>query len=90
MTGRLDCDRQANFGLEVERPSRHIGNMAESPSFTIKIEPDAGRPERFRWKIIEKGKVRDTSTYSFPTQRKAQADANEFLRKLNATWAPKG
>ena len=63
--------------------------MTESPSFTIKIEPDTARRGRFRWNIIEDGKVRDRSTYSFPTERKAQADAAEYLQKLNATWAPK-
>lgn len=61
--------------------------MTEIVTFTIKIEPDAGRPGRSRWKIIESGKVRDTSVFSFATKREAQADADKFVEKLNATWA---
>lgn len=60
--------------------------MEEVRAFAIKIEPDAGRPGRYRWKIFDGGKARDTSVYSFATQREAQADADKFVEKLNATW----
>jgi hypothetical protein len=60
--------------------------IATGPTFTIKIEPDAGRPGRYRWTISEEGRTRDTSLYSFATKREAQVDANKFLENLNATW----
>jgi hypothetical protein len=62
--------------------------MAEGPDFTIRIEPDAGRPGRYRWNILENGKPRDKSTYSYPTHREAQADAEKFVQKLRTTWGP--
>jgi hypothetical protein len=61
-------------------------NLGVTTGPTIKIEPDAGRPGRYRWTISEKGRIRDTSLYSFATKREAQADADRFLEKLNATW----
>jgi hypothetical protein len=60
--------------------------MAEIATFTIEIEPDAGRSRRFRWKILEDGKARDKSVYSFATKREAQIDAEKFVGKLNSTW----
>jgi hypothetical protein len=54
--------------------------VTTGPTFTIKIEPDAGRPGRCRWTISEKGRTRDTSLYSFATKREAQADADRFLK----------
>jgi hypothetical protein len=30
--------------------------------------------------------MRDASVYSYATKREAQADADEFVQKLNDTW----
>jgi hypothetical protein len=64
----------------------HSGGMAETHDFTIKIEPDFVQPGRYRWNISEDRKVRDKSLYSFATIRDAQADADKFLKELNAIW----
>jgi hypothetical protein len=60
--------------------------MPEIHEFKIKIEPDVDRAGRYRWNISEGGKVRDKSLYSYATKREAQADADKFVEKLNATW----
>jgi hypothetical protein len=60
--------------------------MPQSGDFTIQVEPDADRAGRYRWNIVEKGKQRDRSTYSYATRREAQEDAQKFLDKLNDTW----
>jgi hypothetical protein len=60
--------------------------MPESSPFVIKVEPDRQRPGRYHWIIFEKGRMRDTSTYSYATKREAQADAEKFVSKLNDTW----
>jgi hypothetical protein len=60
--------------------------MAEIPAFTTAVAPDADRPGRYRWSVSEDRKLRDKSMYSFATKREAQADADMFVAKLNATW----
>jgi hypothetical protein len=63
--------------------------LAERANFTIQIEPDAERPRRLRWTILENGKHRDRSTYSYATKHEALRDAEKFLEKLNETWRGK-
>jgi len=63
--------------------------VVERANFTIQIEPDAERPRRLRWTILENGKHRDRSTYSYATKHEALRDAEKFLEKLNETWRGK-
>jgi hypothetical protein len=63
--------------------------MAERANFTIQIEPDAERPGRHRWTVLENGKHRDRSTYSYARKREALKDAEKFIDKLNETWGGK-
>jgi hypothetical protein len=60
--------------------------MSDLQDFKIKVEPDLDRAGRYRWSISEGGRARDKSLYSFATRREAQADADKFVEKLNATW----
>ena len=60
--------------------------MEEPSPFTIHIVSDPDRFGRYRWRIIEQGKARDASMYSFATKREAQADAEKFVEKLLITW----
>jgi hypothetical protein len=55
-------------------------------AFTIKVEPDPARLWRYRWAVLEAGKQRDRSVYTFATRREAQADADKFVQKLKKTW----
>jgi hypothetical protein len=60
--------------------------MPENYAFTAAVTPDVDRPGRYRWSISVDRKLRDKSVYSFATKREAQADADKFVAKLNATW----
>ena len=60
--------------------------MEEPPPFTIHIVSDPDRAGRYRWRVIEQGKARDVSMYSFATKREAQADAEKYVEKLIITW----
>ena len=60
--------------------------MPKDPAFVIKIEPDIDRPGRYRWFILENGRMRDASVYSYATRREAQDDAHKFVQKLKDTW----
>jgi hypothetical protein len=60
--------------------------MADVVDFTIKVEPDPARLSRYRWAVLEAGKQRDRSVYTFATRREAQADADKFVQKLKTTW----
>ena len=60
--------------------------MMDSAIFTTDVVKDIGNPNRFRWNIYDKEKVRDKSFYSFATKREAQADADKFVEKLKAIW----
>ena len=60
--------------------------MSDVVDFTIKVEPDPVRLSRYRWAVLEAGKQRDRSVYTFATRREAQADADKFLQKLKTTW----
>jgi hypothetical protein len=60
--------------------------MADVVDFTIKVEPDSARLSRYRWAVLEAGKQRDRSVYTFATRREAQADADKFVQKLKTTW----
>jgi hypothetical protein len=62
--------------------------LTPKPAFSIRVIEDIARPGRYRWNIVQAGKVRDTSVYSFATKREAQADADRFVEKLNVTWRP--
>jgi hypothetical protein len=64
----------------------HNRPMMDSAIFTTDVVKDIGNPNRFRWNIYDKEKVRDKSFYSFATKREAQADADKFVEKLNAIW----
>ena len=55
-------------------------------AFTVKVEPDPARLWRYRWAVLEAGKPRDRSVYTFATRREAQADAEKFVQKLRTTW----
>ena len=63
--------------------------MTDISEFAKRVEPDIGRPGRYRWNIVKDGSVRDRSVYSFATRREAEADAERFLEKLNITWTPR-
>jgi hypothetical protein len=60
--------------------------MTDAARLTIKVEPDPARLWRYRWAILEAGRQRDRSVYTFATKREAQADADSFLQKLKTTW----
>jgi hypothetical protein len=60
--------------------------MTDVADLTIKVEPDPVRLWRYRWAVLEAGKQRDRSVYTFATRREAQADADKFLQKLKTTW----
>jgi MOSC domain-containing protein YiiM len=60
--------------------------MEEHSDYMLNVVPDADRPGRYRWRVVEVGKVRDQSTFSFATRREAQADGERFVEKLLATW----
>ena len=64
----------------------HNRMMMDSAIFTTDVVKDIGNPNRFRWNIYDKEKVRDKSFYSFATKREAQADADKFVAKLKAIW----
>jgi hypothetical protein len=60
--------------------------MDDPLHFTIEVSADVNRFNRYRWTIVEAGKVRDRSVYNFATRREAQADAEKFVEKLIFTW----
>jgi hypothetical protein len=60
--------------------------MLEDSPFVVKVERDAERQGRFRWRVFQDGTMRDASVFSFATKREAQVDADKFIEKLNATW----
>jgi hypothetical protein len=60
--------------------------VTDAASLTIKVEPDSVRLCRYRWAVLEAGRQRDKSIYTFATRREAQADADRFVEKLKATW----
>jgi hypothetical protein len=64
----------------------HNRIMMDSAIFTTDVVKDIGNPNRFRWNIYDKERVRDKSFYSFATKREAQADADKFVEKLKAIW----
>jgi hypothetical protein len=72
--------------LSPPTPLPHSAGMVWNPVFSTRVLEDIERPGRYRWKISEAGRVRDTSIYSYATKREAQADADKFVEKLNATW----
>jgi hypothetical protein len=61
-------------------------DAADVAAFTVKVDPDPVRLSRYRWAVLEAGKQRDRSVYTFATRREAQADADKFLQKLKTTW----
>jgi hypothetical protein len=61
--------------------------MTEPHTFTTTVVPDIGRPGRWRWTVFEYQKTRDKSLWSFSSRSEAQADADQFVAKLDATWA---
>jgi hypothetical protein len=78
-----------NLALAALTLQAHNATMGESQAFTIDVAPDARNRGRYRWSVSEDRKVRDTSFYSFPSKREAQADADKFVAKLNAIWHPR-
>jgi hypothetical protein len=60
--------------------------MTDAAALTIKVEPDPVRLWRYRWAVLEAGRQRDRSVYTFATWREAQADAEKFVQKLRTTW----
>ena len=74
------------ISLAKEPELVHNTTMMDSAIFTTDVVKDIGNPNRFRWNIYDKEKVRDKSFYSFATKREAQADADKFVEKLNAIW----
>ena len=75
-----------DFPLAPVSRRLHNANMPEDSPFVVKVERDAERQGRFRWRVFENGIMRDASVYSFATKREAQVDADKFVEKLNATW----
>jgi hypothetical protein len=60
--------------------------MQELSPYTIQVQPDIDRFNRYRWTIFENGKQRDRSVLNFATQREAQVDAERFVDLLILTW----
>jgi hypothetical protein len=60
--------------------------MPQDSPFDVKVERDAERQGRFRWRVFQDGIMRDASVFSFATKREAQVDADKFIEKLNTTW----
>jgi hypothetical protein len=60
--------------------------VTDAASLTVKVEPDSVRLCRYRWAVLEGGRQRDRSVYTFATRREAQADADRFVEKLKTTW----
>ena len=60
--------------------------MTDAAGLTIRVEPDPARLWRYRWAVLEAGRQRDRSVYTFATRREAQADAEKFVQKLRTTW----
>jgi hypothetical protein len=61
--------------------------MTEPHAFTTAVVPNFDQRGRWRWSVFEDGKIRDKSLWSFSSRREAQADADQFVAKLDATWA---
>jgi hypothetical protein len=74
------------FGLAPDTSSAHNAMMADAPKFRIDVAAAADRPGRYRWRIFEDLKLRDTSLHSFATKREAQIDADKFVARLNDIW----
>jgi hypothetical protein len=85
IVGQFECG-DAILPLASSPRLSDIATMAERANFTIQIEADAERPWRHRWAILENGKHRDRSTYSYATKYEALKDAEKFLDKLNEIW----
>jgi hypothetical protein len=60
--------------------------MAEIPPYTIEVNPDSNRFNRYRWAILEGGKIRHNSKQNFATEREAYTDAKKLVEKLIITW----
>jgi hypothetical protein len=72
--------------VPVSRRPHNVSMSQTGSPFVVKIERDSERQGRFRWLIFRDGRMRDASVYSFATKHEAQADADKFVQKLNATW----
>jgi hypothetical protein len=77
---------EARVSATEQERAQLLRRMPEVPAYTVKIESDANRAGRYRWKILHSGKPRDKSLFSFATRREAQADADKFVEKLKSTW----
>ena len=66
-----------------------MGAMAEEHRFTVQIEPDAERPLRYRWTMLEGDQVKSQSAHSYATRREARIEAENALKRMVTLWQNK-
>lgn len=63
--------------------------MAEVHPFTVKIEADPLRENRYRWTVCEGAQIHLRSPHSYATRREAEKDAEKAMSNLVAKWRNK-
>jgi hypothetical protein len=84
-----DTQRFFSSLLASKTPLPHNVAMAEVHPFTVKIEADPLRENRYRWTVCEGTQIHLRSPHSYTTRREAEKEAEKAMSNLVAKWRNK-